>query len=157
VTDHEGSDQGAREELLAALDQVVSFVVRRLPTTRGLGLSSSLVLGRLSTSGPRRLTDLAAIEGVSQPSMTQLVSRLEQRGLVERFPDPADKRVVRVGITGEGERWREERRVDRLAAMSVPLSELSPADEAALLAAVPALRRFATLHADPSDPEPVGK
>jgi DNA-binding MarR family transcriptional regulator len=86
--------------------------------------------------------------------MTQLVSRLEQRGLAERFADAADKRVVYVRITESGERWREERRLARHALMSEPLAQLSSADEAALLAAVPALWRFVGgMDASPHDSE----
>ena len=51
---------------------------------------------------PRRITDLAVREHVTQPGITLLVNRLEQRGWVERQPDPADRRVVMVALTEPG-------------------------------------------------------
>jgi DNA-binding MarR family transcriptional regulator len=49
-------------------------------------------IGVLNTlqSGPRRITDLAELEGVAQPTMTQLVKRLERQGLVARAGQPGD-------------------------------------------------------------------
>jgi DNA-binding MarR family transcriptional regulator len=51
---------------------------------------------------PRRITELAAREVVTQPAMTLLVNRLEERGLVERGADPSDGRAVLVTLTTAG-------------------------------------------------------
>ncbi|MHC1710770.1 MAG: MarR family winged helix-turn-helix transcriptional regulator [Solidesulfovibrio sp.] len=48
------------------------------------------------------LTDLAEYIGVSLPSMSKLVDTLTSRGLIERSPDAADRRRVRLGLTEEG-------------------------------------------------------
>jgi DNA-binding MarR family transcriptional regulator len=48
------------------------------------------------------LTDLAECIGVSLPSMSKLVDTLTSRGLIERSPDAADRRRVRLGLTEEG-------------------------------------------------------
>ena len=55
---------------------------------------------------PIRLTALAAKEGVSQPSMTQLIQRLERLGLVTRLADPDDGRAALIGITGRAKAAR---------------------------------------------------
>src|SRR5487761_1723779 len=52
--------------------------------------------------GPRRITELAELEGVAQPTMTLLVKRLEQRGLVTRGRQPGDGRVVVVSLSEAG-------------------------------------------------------
>ena len=70
----------------AALYGLVSDAVRRIP--RDLSLTSVSTLATLERTGPRRITDLAAIEGVTQPAMTVLVRVLEQSGLVERRGHP---------------------------------------------------------------------
>ena len=54
---------------------------------------------RTLTDAPRRITDLAELEGLAQPTMTLLVQRLEQRGWVERKRDSDDGRVVLVSLT----------------------------------------------------------
>src|SRR3984957_4096088 len=74
--------------------------VKRIP--RDLSLTSASTLATLERTGPRRITDLAVIEGVSQPAMTVLVRVLERSGLVERKGDPTDKRVALVALTAAG-------------------------------------------------------
>src|SRR5271163_2788951 len=93
----------------AALYGLVSGAVRRIP--RELSLTSASTLATLERTGPRRITDLAVIEGVTQPSMTTLVKVLERDGMVERRGDPGDGRVALVAVTEAGSelvraRWR---------------------------------------------------
>ena len=74
-------DLAADAELLATgvFEQVVRLL-RTLTTAGGLSFAAAATLSRVVTSGPCRLTDLAAAEALSQPGMTQLVSRLERDG-----------------------------------------------------------------------------
>jgi DNA-binding MarR family transcriptional regulator len=51
---------------------------------------------------PRRITELTAHVGVTQPAITLLVNRLEDRGWVHRGTDPSDRRVVLVCLTEAG-------------------------------------------------------
>ena len=91
-------------------------------------------------------------EGVTQPAMTQLVARLQDAGLVTRDPDPADGRVVRVSITGEGEVTLARRRAARAERLAGVLARLSPEDRAALAAALPAMDALASARRDdPAD------
>src|SRR6478735_7136874 len=77
----------------------------RLPMLEKLSFTTLSVLDTLAHGdGPVRLTDLAKTEQVSQPGITQLVTRLERDGLVERRPDPSDGRAVLVHITEAGRR-----------------------------------------------------
>jgi DNA-binding MarR family transcriptional regulator len=99
----------------------------------------------LERSGAHRLSDLAVAEGVTQPGMTQLVSRLERDGLAERRPDPADGRVVVVRITAAGREFVRRRRATRAQRLSELLAHVPPADRAALVGALPALDRLAGL------------
>jgi DNA-binding MarR family transcriptional regulator len=61
--------------------------------------------------GPRRITELAELEGLAQPTMTLLIRRLEQRGWVKRTGLPEDARVVMVQITEPGTHALERFRV----------------------------------------------
>lgn len=88
--------------------------------------SAGFVMNRLHREGPTRLTTLAAREGVSQPSMTQLIQRLERRGLVAKVADPGDGRAALIGVTDDGValiEHREAARRDRLAQLLETVSE----------------------------------
>ncbi len=56
------------------------------------------VLWRLRVTGSTTLGDLAEALDVSPRNITGLVDHLERDGLVERFPDPEDRRAVRVRL-----------------------------------------------------------
>ncbi len=82
------------------------------------------VLNTLS-SEPVRIGDLAALGGVTQPGMSQLVSRLEGAGLVERTRSDEDARVTLVEITGEGRNALERVNRERNRVLGVHLERLS--------------------------------
>lgn len=141
----EPGDATTREEVAAALEQLAILAVRHL-TTRDLSITAASTLARLNRGGPARLTALAKDEGISQPSMTQLVQRLERQGLTERVGDPDDGRVVLVTITDAGRQLLADRRQARAARLAELLAALPPEDEQALTAvahtALPILRRL---------------
>ena len=71
----------------AGLERLIGLF-RSLSPPDGLSLTAAATLATLERSGPRRLTSLAAQEGVTQPAMTQLIARLQDSGLVGRDADP---------------------------------------------------------------------
>lgn len=91
---------GASAAIGAALYGLATRAARRLP--RDMSLTSAATLATLDRTGPRRITDLAAVEGVTQPAMTTLVRVMEESGLVERRGDASDKRVTLVFLTEAG-------------------------------------------------------
>jgi DNA-binding MarR family transcriptional regulator len=123
--------------------------LRRLTPREGMSLTAASTLRRLHRSGPQRLCDLHSPEGVTQPAMTQLVTRLEKEGLAERGSDPGDGRVVVVSITEAGRALVRRRREAHSEALAERLERLSPADRAAILDAVPAMERLSDLMAEP--------
>ncbi|WP_085067095.1 MarR family winged helix-turn-helix transcriptional regulator [Catenuloplanes japonicus] len=135
----------SRPELGTVFDEI-AIMVRRLSTAGQLNMTAAAVLARLRRKGPQRLTELAICEGVSQPGMTQLVTRLEREGLARRTPDASDRRVVLVEATPEGLDLVERRRAERAAALHELVGALSPADRAAIDAALPALTRLVEIH-----------
>ena len=138
---------GLARELAADLDRVVGLY-RSLSQPSALSLTAAGTLATLERSGPRRLTVLAAREGVTQPAMTQLITRLEDTGLVRRAADPADGRVVLVAITDEGRATLASRRARRAEKLAVILAQLSTDHRAALKAALPALAALGNAHRD---------
>ena len=123
-------------------------VFRRLTPREELSLTAASTLRRLERSGPHRLWELYAPEGVTQPAMTQLITRLEKEGLARRDSDPADGRAVVVSITDAGRAALARRREGRARALSGILQNLPATDHAALLAALPAMERLGELIAE---------
>ena len=121
---------------------------------RGLSRTAAATLTRLQRSGPTRVTELASAEGVTQPSMSTLVARLVDQGLVSRGGDPQDARVVVLDLTPAGEDLLAQRRADRAERLTRALAGLPPEDTARITDAVPALTRLAdALRRSPTPPE----
>lgn len=137
----------AGSQLLLAIEPLVRFV-RRAATAGGLSTTASATLGRLGREGPQRLTDLARSEAVSQPAMTQLISRLERDGLVRRGANADDRRGVLVEATEAGLKLAERRRGERAGALQVMFDALAPGDREAIVAALPALSRLVPVDED---------
>ncbi|WP_373299416.1 MarR family winged helix-turn-helix transcriptional regulator [Amycolatopsis acidiphila] len=118
------------------------YMVRRLTPQHQLTLAQGSVLTELVNGGPRRMSVLAELESVRQPSMTDLVRRLERLGLVTRTADPGDRRAVLVAATEAGVRYLDEVVVAREEFLRERLTALDPSERAAIDAALPALRRL---------------
>jgi DNA-binding MarR family transcriptional regulator len=122
--------------------------LRRLTPRSEMSLTAASTLRRLERSGPHRLCELHAPEGVTQPAMTQLVTRLEREGLAVRGSDPSDGRAVVVSITEAGRDAVARRRDGRAEALAPLLDALPDGDHAAIMAALPALDRLSELIAE---------
>ena len=152
MAEREKADRGAvssrdRQNAIGeALYGLVTLAVKNGP--REISLTAASTLSTLDRTGARRLTDLAVIEGVTQPSMSVLVTGLEQAGLAERRPDPADKRVVLVTLTDAGADYIHSRRRAGAATFADLIDKLPPDEAAALAAAVPAMNRLREIDSD---------
>ncbi|MGW4564920.1 MarR family winged helix-turn-helix transcriptional regulator [Streptomyces sp. NPDC004561] len=135
-----GAAEPAPEDLMISVEQLVRYV-RKHATAGALSTAASSALGRLGREGPHRLTDLARVEGVSQPNMTQLVTRLERAGLVRRTADSRDGRGVLVEATDTGMEVFRQRRAERSDALQRLVGELTEPERQAVRIALPALAR----------------
>ncbi|MGZ0200839.1 MarR family winged helix-turn-helix transcriptional regulator [Streptomyces sp. RM1] len=124
---------------------------------RDLSLTAASTLARLEREGPLRLTLLAAAEGVAQPSMSQLVQRLERQGLIMRVGDAVDGRVTLIGISDAGRDVLAARRRSRDARLADLMATLPDDDQRALAEAMrvaaPLVQRMLTDDAQ-SAPQP---
>jgi DNA-binding MarR family transcriptional regulator len=126
----------------------VTRLLRRMVSPEGMSLTAVATLATLERQGSRRLTELAVSEGVSQPAMTQLISRLEAEALVRREADPNDGRVVRVRLTDAGRAELTRRREIRTQRLAGLLARLDQDQQTALAAAVPAFEALTRLETE---------
>jgi DNA-binding MarR family transcriptional regulator len=114
---------------------LLRFGARELSRTE-VGLLATLL------DGPRRITELAATEALAQPTVTQLVDKLERRGLVVRARAADDGRVVLVSVSLQGRAQLESSRAHSRALMRETVAELSDEELAELVAATETLARL---------------
>src|SRR5947209_2681964 len=107
-----------------------------------LSLGQLAALRSLERHGPMSPTELAAHEKVQPPSMTKIVSRLEELGYVTRMPHAEDRRQVIVTISVTGNALLDDDRRRRDAWMAQRLRSLEPEEVAALRAALPVLEKL---------------
>jgi DNA-binding MarR family transcriptional regulator len=130
------------KQLLPDAGLLVRLLLRELG-----GELSRTEAGLLSTlgGGPRRITDLAELEGLAQPTMTTLVKQLEQRGLVRRDRQADDGRVVLVRLTDNGAAALEDYRARARELLGSYLAEIPDQQVEALAAATDALSQLVAL------------
>lgn len=105
----------------------------------GLTPTRTSVLLYVVRSGPLRLSDLAAAEGINPTMLSRVIAELVDAGLLERSSDEGDRRAAWVTATGAGRRLAERMRRERTDAVNVALSALSDEDRRQIEGALPAL------------------
>src|SRR6476646_7883619 len=123
------TDQG--ELILEELSRLIRQLTRisgGLHDGPAMTASQRLALCELLESVPLRLVDLAQRMGTSAPTASRAVDALAELGLVERDPDPTDRRAIAIELTEEGRRSVEERKARVYAAFRPAAAALSPAD-----------------------------
>ena len=109
----------------------------------GLTPTQLAALATVERSGPMRLGDLAAAEGIAPSTLTRLVTALEDSGYVRRYADPSDARASTLAITPRGHDMLERLRTETTMVLTQSLTLLTPAQRAALAEALPVLEQLA--------------
>jgi DNA-binding MarR family transcriptional regulator len=125
----------AAEQIAALLDGIVRQ--QRRASREGFGKSVThgqfRVLRTLDGADqPLRLSELAARLGIVPRSATSVVDDLEAAGLVQRQPDPHDRRATLVDLTPQGRQILTTLRENRREVMLTQLARLTPADQQTL-------------------------
>ncbi|MDP4333251.1 MarR family transcriptional regulator [Curtobacterium sp. A7_M15] len=136
--------QPDRTEIAARLAAAVGRINRRARSdSASLGYGLVSALATIQRDGPLRPGDLSRIEVVTKPTMTRILTELEQRGFIEREADPRDGRAFMVTATPEGVAAVEEARSTRTGIVAELIADLPEADVDAIAAALDALERVA--------------
>jgi DNA-binding MarR family transcriptional regulator len=134
--------------LSVAFDDFCTLLERRLADTpyNDIRISHGCVFGNIDPDGTR-LTDLAERARMTKQSVGEVTSDLEQRGYVERIPDPSDGRAKIIRLTERGraaqslgiglideieQEWAERFGADRVAALREALEAITAGEVAAV-------------------------
>ena len=109
----------------------------------GLTPTQLAALATIGKTGPMRLGDLAAAEGIAPSTLTRLVTALEDSGYVRRLADPSDARASTLSITPHGQDALQRIRAETTLMLTASLDLLTPDQRSALAAALPVLERLA--------------
>ena len=129
-------------DLLGVVARLNRLATQR--TSLPLPWAQARLLSMIEDQGPTRISDLAALDHCSQPTMTMQVRRLEDAGLVARTIDPADARAVLIAITTEGRDTLRQVRTARAAVIDPYIAELDDDDRQTLAAGVRVLQQLLT-------------
>jgi DNA-binding MarR family transcriptional regulator len=125
------------DDIAEALPQRAASLTRLFLTRNRLGISRTEVgVMRAVSTKPQRITELAAAEGVTQPAITLLVNRLQDRGWVAREPDARDARAVLVRLTTAGRQIFDALRAEYRALVHEEMAMLDDDDVETLARAV---------------------
>ena len=107
---------------------------------RSISMTHLLLMSLLETHGSLPMSRVAELLGCGRPAATGIVSRMEERGLVDRQHESEDRRVVTLRLTDEGAAEVRELQLSRRERMATALTHLSEPEREQLLASVRSLR-----------------
>jgi DNA-binding MarR family transcriptional regulator len=128
------------------LRRVVLRLARQLNAAsreEGLTPTQASVLGITTIRGPLSLAELTELEGINPTMLSRVIGKLDSYELIRRLRDPDDFRAARVEVTPAGRGVYERIAAQRSAVISESLAGLPVGQQAALLAALPALENLA--------------
>jgi DNA-binding MarR family transcriptional regulator len=151
ISTRRGRPTGSEElDLASQLRLAVMRLARRLRQRADAGITPSMLsaLSSVARRGPMTLGDLAGTERITPATLSVIVGRLEQSGLVARESDPSDGRVVLVRLTADGRRLIERSRKRKTAYLARGIDRLDSTEREALARALPVLERLILLGDD---------
>ncbi len=129
----ETTDANRSMRLIGQLNRTFARLVDAPLRELGFAVGQLPVLVTLKRVGAASQTELARIAQVEQPSMAQLLQRMERDGLVQRVPDPADGRSRLISLTEQASRQLPQSRAVMDGMCEKALAGLTDEDRAQLL------------------------
>lgn len=132
------------EELPTRLRLAIMRLARRLRQQADADATPSMLsaLASIEYRQPVTLGELATAERVTPPTMSKIVARLERAELVTRTPDHNDKRIQRLSLSIQGERFTARSKSRKNAYLAKKLRKLEPHEVAKLEAAVGVIEKI---------------
>ncbi len=140
------TEQATAEQLAILLRDAMLRLNRRVRQARPVGdltFSQLSALTSLQLAGALSPRELADVERVQPPTMTKIVGKLEERGLVARTPHPTDRRQVILAATEEGRAVYAQFERARNEWLARQLSDLDPDERDTLARAAEILQKVA--------------
>ena len=140
------AERVSAEQLAISLREAIMRLNRRLRQARAVGdltFSQLSALTSLQLAGALTPRELADTERVQPPTMTKIVGKLEERGLVVRTPHPTDRRQVILSATERGRAVYAQFEKARNEWLALQLAELTPDERGTLERAAQILRQVA--------------
>jgi DNA-binding MarR family transcriptional regulator len=121
-------------DLAGQLRLTIVRTARRLRKEAGTELSPSLqaALSTVERHGPMTPSEVASREQIQRPTVTRVLARLEEQGLIERMPDARDGRSSLVTASKAGRELLAELRTRKTAFLAHRIEDLGPEDRATL-------------------------
>ncbi len=135
-------DDESVTRLRIALSRIVRALDRRT-NIDDVTRTQMIVLGTIHRNTRIPLADLAEFEGINPTMVSRIVSKLEDRGLVRRVPDPQDRRVGHVEITEAGSAEAVRHRAERAQVFADLLVEVDEDVADRLVESIDALEALA--------------
>ena len=140
------TERATADELAKTLRDAITRLNRRVRQARPVGdltFSQLSALTSLQLAGALTPRELADVERVQPPTMTKIVGKLEELGLVARTPHPSDRRQVILAPTEQGRTVYAQFERARNEWLAKQLAELSPDDRHTLARAAEILQQVA--------------
>ncbi len=140
------AERVAADELAKTLREAIQRLNRRIRQARPIGdltFSQLSALTSLQLAGALTPRELADTERVQPPTMTKIVGKLEERGLVARTPHPTDGRQVILAPTEQGRAIYAQYEQARNQWLAVQLESLSPSERETLAHAAEIMQQVA--------------
>ncbi|WP_374272102.1 MarR family winged helix-turn-helix transcriptional regulator [Actinoplanes sp. M2I2] len=138
-------DRGTADELAKKLREAIQRLNRRVRQARPVGdltFSQLSVLTSLQLAGALTPRELADVERVQPPTMTKIIGKLEERGLVKRTPHPTDGRQVILSATDQGQAVYAQFERARNEWLATQLTALAPDERETLARASEILQKI---------------
>jgi DNA-binding MarR family transcriptional regulator len=140
------AERATAEQLAMTLREAIQRLNRRIRQARPIGdltFSQLSALTSLQLAGALTPRELADMERVQPPTMTKIVGKLEDRGLVARTPHPTDRRQVILAATEQGRAVFAQFEKARNEWLASQLAELTPDQRDTLARAAQILQQVA--------------
>lgn len=134
----------AREDLAALFSRITRRLVAAegpILAAHGLTMWEYITLYRLARQPAQNQAELAQAIGYDKTRLIRVLDKLQQQGLIDRQPDPADRRSHLVRITTVGAARHAAAQADIRVMEERLLQRISPEERRSLLGALPLLAR----------------